>query len=411
MDWVVLMLLVVVAILLYLVFRSAESSERFVRLESLLRTEIAQNREEFGRSSRESRQDLVQSFAQFETQTHKNFALQLQNLEKSVSIQQKLKEETERKLDSIREVLENRLRILQTENERKLEEMRRTVDEKLQSTLEKRLSESFNLVSERLQAVHEGLGEMKTLATGVGDLKKILGNVKTGGMLGEVQLEAILENILAPGQFSRNQKIKLQTRETVEFAIKLPGLQEGEFVFLPIDSKFPIEKYAQLSQSYQTGEKSEIEAAAKTLRVALSKSAKEIAEKYIAPPQTTDFAIMFLPFESLYAEAVREPGFLETLQREYKIIITGPTTLAAILNSLQMGFRTLAIQKRSADVWKVLAQVKKEFDSFGKTLITARKNIDTAGKQIDELVFSHSDKIEKSLRNVELFQNPNPELS
>jgi DNA recombination protein RmuC len=305
-------------------------------------------------------------------------------------------------LDKIRETIENRLKSLQEENTKKLDEMRATVDEKLQTTLEKRLSESFKQVSERLEQVHKGLGEMQTLATGVGDLKRVLSNVKTRGILGEIQLGNILEQILSPDQYARNIVTRKDTRENVEFAIKLPGKDDsGQAVYLPIDSKFPLEDYHALLEAYDTGDANQVNSIAKSLESSIKKFAKDIRDKYIEPPYTTDFGIMFLPVEGLFAEVVRRTNLLETLQREYKIVVTGPTTLAAILNSLQMGFRTLAIEKRSSEVWKILGAVKTEFGRFGEVLKKAQEKITKAGEDIDELVGTRTRKIQSKLKEVE----------
>jgi DNA recombination protein RmuC len=305
------------------------------------------------------------------------------------------------KLEKLRETLNNQLKTLQEENSRKLEEMRNTVDEKLQSTLEKRLSESFKQVSERLELVHKGLGEMQVLANGVGDLKKVLSNVKTRGILGEVQLGNILEQILTKDQFVTNVITRPDCRENVEFAIKLPGREEsGKEVLLPIDSKFPLEDYYSLLEAYDTGESNCIQTAVKSLENTIKKVARDIRDKYIEPPHTTDFGIMFLPVEGLYAEVVRRTDLLEILQRDYKIIITGPTTLAAILHSLQMGFRTLAIEKRSSEVWKVLSAVKTEFGKFNDVLKKAQEKLNKASEDIDNLVGTRSRQIQIKLKNI-----------
>jgi Uncharacterized protein conserved in bacteria len=287
---------------------------------------------------------------------------------------------------------------MQEENSRKLEEMRATVDEKLQKTLEDRISKSFQLVSERLEQVYKGLGEMQNLASGVGDLKKVLSNVKTRGILGEIQLGAILEQMLSPEQYEENIATKKGSSERVEFAIKLPGDEEG-VVYLPVDAKFPADTYTKLVDAYETGNAEEIDQAAKMLERAIKSFAKSIHDKYIEPPQTTDFGIMFLPFEGLYAEAVRR-GMIETLQREYKINIAGPTTMAALLNSLQMGFKTLAIQKHSSEVWNILGAVKTEFDKFGDVLSATQQRINQANAELDKLIGTRTRKIQSKLRNV-----------
>lgn len=308
--------------------------------------------------------------------------------------------ENEQKLENIRQTMEKKIGELTEENAKMLEKMRETVDEKLQSTLDERISKSFQTVGERLEAVYKGLGEMKNLASGVGDLKKVLSNVKTRGILGEVQLAAILYQILSPEQFEENVQVKPHSAERVEFAVKLPGSDETP-VYLPIDSKFPGDRYASLRDAYEDGDKEEIERCWKELEQIIKKSAKDIREKYVEPPYTTDFGIMFLPFEGLYAEVVNH-GMIEVLQREYRISIAGPTTMAALLNSLQMGFRTLAIQKHSSEVWKILGEVKKEFGLFEKGLEDTRKRLRQADEELDKLVGTRSRAIERKLRNVTL---------
>ena len=294
--------------------------------------------------------------------------------------------------------IETRLKSLQEDNNKKLEEMRATVDEKLQKTLESRISESFKLVSERLEQVYKGLGEMQTLAVGVGDLKKVLSNVKTRGILGEIQLGAILEQILSPEQYEMNIATKKNSTNVVEFAIKLPGDDTG-CVYLPIDSKFPADSYTALLDAYDTQNPENIKAAANYLERNIKVFAKSIRDKYVAPPGTTDFAIMFLPFEGLYAEVVKR-GLVEELQEKYKIVIAGPTTMAALLNSLQMGFKTLAIQKRSSEVWKVLGGVKTEFDKFANVLDETKRRLDQANSELDKLVGVRTRQIQRKLNSV-----------
>lgn len=306
--------------------------------------------------------------------------------------------QTEQKLENIRLTIEKRLTSLQEENSKKLDEMRHTVDEKLQKTLEERISKSFNQVSTQLEQVYKGLGEMQNLAIGVGDLKKVLSNVKTRGILGEIQLGAILEQILGPEQYSTNIVTKKGSRNPVEFAVKLPGDENGP-VYLPIDSKFPLEDYNLLNDAYDRGNKVEIELLAKVLESKIKVFAKDIHDKYISVPETTDFGILFLPIEGLYAEVVRR-GMVESLQRDYKIIIAGPTTMAALLNSLQMGFKTLAIQKRSGEVWNILAAVKTEFDSFGDVLASTQNRLEQAHSELDKLVGVRTRKIQSKLRTV-----------
>ena len=308
--------------------------------------------------------------------------------------------QTEQKLESIRTTMEVRLNAMQAVTDRRLGEMRQTVDEKLQKTLEDRLQKSFGLVSQQLELVYKGLGEMRTLAAGVGDLKKVLSNVKTRGILGEVQLGAILEQLLAPGQYAENVATVPGSSERVEFAVKLPGDGDGP-VWLPIDAKFPQDAYAALLAAYDTADKAAVELAAKELDKRVRGFGKDIRDKYLAPGHTTDFGVMFLPVEGLYAEVVRR-GTAERLQREYKIVVAGPTTMAALLNSLQMGFKTLAIQKRSSEVWKVLGSVKAEFDTFGQALAQTQNRLNQASSELENLVGVRTRQIQRKLQQVTL---------
>ena len=308
--------------------------------------------------------------------------------------------QTEQKLESIRNTMEVRLNAMQAVTDRRLGEMRQTVDEKLQKTLEDRLQKSFGLVSQQLELVYKGLGEMRTLAAGVGDLKKVLSNVKTRGILGEVQLGAILEQILSPGQYAENVATVPGSAERVEFAVKLPG-GEGGPVWLPIDAKFPQDAYAALLAAYDAADKAAVEAAAKELDKRVRGFGKDIRDKYLALGHTTDFGVMFLPVEGLYAEVVRR-GTAERLQREYKIVVAGPTTMAALLNSLQMGFKTLAIQKRSSEVWQVLGSVKAEFDTFGQALAQAQNRLNQASSELENLVGVRTRQIQRKLQQVTL---------
>lgn len=286
------------------------------------------------------------------------------------------------RLESLQEKIQERLERISNLNEVKLEEMRRTVDERLQATLERRLGESFRMVGERLEQVQRGLGEMQALAQDVGGLKRALTNVKCRGVLGEAQLGALLEQFLAPAQYAANVKVKPRSLEVVEYAVKLPGIQEGETVWLPIDAKFPIEDYLRLGEACETGDRAAVELAGKALEQRLLSQGRDIRDKYIVPPFTTDFALLFLPFEGLYAEALRRPGLLERLQRECRVTIVGPTTLTAFLNSLQIGFRTLAITKRSSEVWKLLGSVKAEFGRFGEALQALDRKLDEAKSRL-----------------------------
>ena len=313
-----------------------------------------------------------------------------------------LSETNETRLGGLRDTLDSKMKALQESNDRKLDQMRQTVDEKLQSTLEKRLGESFKIVSERLEAVQRGLGEMQNLATGVGDLKRVLTNVKARGTWGEVQLGAILEQLLTPDQYEKNVKVRPSSGELVEFAIRLPGTgsEANTNVWLPIDAKFPQEDYQRLVQASEAADANAVEQSLKALTRAIENSARDISEKYIEPPATTDFAILFLPTEGLYAEALRQPGLLEKLQDTYRVVVAGPTTLSAILNSLRMGFRTLAIEKRSSEVWQVLAAVKTEFGKFGDVLDKVKRQLETASGTIDETGV-RTRAMERKLRDVE----------
>src|SRR5881394_1762616 len=372
-------LLVAVIALLLRRGKAASGAETEVvkRLEMIdrgLRDEFSRNREEAGASAKNQREELTKS------------------------------------LESVRSIVDDRLRRLQEDNAKQIDKMRATVDEKLQGTLEKRLGESFKLVSDRLEQVHQGLGAMRQLASDVGGLQKVLANVKTRGGWGEVQLGNLLEQLLTKDQFSRNVQTRDETAERVDFAIKLPGDENGAPVWLPIDAKFPTEDYQRLLAAQDRGDVDSIEGAMRGLETQLKKSAKEICAKYINPPRTTDFALMFLPTEGLYAEAIRRVGLVEQAQRECRVIFAGPTTLAALLNSLQMGFRTLAIQKSSSEVWSLLAGVKNEFGKFGALLDGVKKKLDQASSQIDD-VARKSRTIEKRLNRVEeLPSNPQPLL-
>lgn len=313
---------------------------------------------------------------------------------------------SEQKLEAIRGTVEKKLSELGEQNAQKLEEMRKTVDEKLQKTLEEKMNQSFKLVSERLEQVYKGLGEMQTLASGVGDLKKVLSNVKTRGILGEIQLGAILKEILSPEQYEENVATVPSSKNVVEFAIKLPS-SNGEYVYLPIDSKFPQDAYSVLQTAYDSGNPEEIKSASKELSARIKQFAKDIHTKYVEVPYTTDFAVMFLPTEGLYAEVVNTPELIDTLQRDYRVNVAGPSTMAALLNSIQMGFKTLAIQKRSQEVWKILSGVKTEFDKFAGVIEAVQQRINQANKELDTLVGTRTRAIQRQLRSVE---NINEEL-
>ncbi len=379
----------VVAAAVVLIFRRRESTGKYFanartveeelvkRLEMIdrgLRDEFSRNREEAGTAAKAQREELTAS------------------------------------LEGVRSIVDLRLKQLQEDNLKQIDKMRATVDEKLQGTLEKRLGESFKLVSDRLEQVHQGLGAMQQLASDVGGLQKVLSNVKMRGGWGEVQLGALLEQVLTPEQFARNVKTREESGENVEYAIKLPGDENGAPVWLPIDAKFPTEDYQRLLAAQDAGDVVAVEDAMKSLETQLKKSAKDICSKYINPPRTTDFALMFLPTEGLYAEAIRRVGLVEQVQRDCRVVFAGPTTLAALLNSLQMGFRTLAIQKRSSEVWNLLAGVKTEFGKFGEALSSVKDKLDQAARRMED-VDVRSRAITKKLRDVEeLPSNPQPLL-
>lgn len=388
-------------------------AESFVRLENQIKDEFSRNRTETARSAKEGREELaaaVNNLAQqLLSRLHDTTMLQKKEFEGMALQLTRLTQSNEERLENLRQTVDARLVALQTDNNAKLEKMRETVDEKLHKTLEARLGESFKLVSERLELVHKGLGEMQTLAVGVGDLKRTLSNVKTRGVLGEYQLGNLLEQLLAPDQYGANVKTKAGSAAIVEFAVRLPGRSDGEgTVWLPLDSKFPVEDYHILQDAQGRGDAAAVEEASKRLAARVRLFAKDIRDKYIDPPGTTDFGIMFLPFEGLYAEVLRHPGLFEVLQREYKVIVTGPTTLSAFLNSLQMGFRTLAIEKRSSEVWELLGAVKTEFGRFGAVLDKTQKKLQEASNVIEQAGV-RSRAIERRLRTVQ--QMPSDEAA
>jgi DNA recombination protein RmuC len=382
--------------------------QRFTILERQLREEGDRNREVFSRNEKDARQELTEALRQYETSTVRHLE-QLRTTSRETARENRdemsgslkaLTISTELRLEQIREVMEKKIRELQQDNNAKLEQMRETVDEKLHKTLEHRLGESFKQVSDRLDQVHQGLGEMQTLASGVGDLKKVLSNVKTRGILGEYQLENLLDQLLTQDQYAKNVATRPESSDRVEFAVKMPGRQDLDAsVWLPIDAKFPTEDYQQLLDAYETGNAAAVDQSQRKLAIRIKSDAKNIRDKYIEPPYTTDFGILFLPFEGLYAEVLRLDLF-EVLQREYKVMIAGPTTISAFLNSLQMGFRTLAIEKRSSEVWRLLGAVKGEFGKFGGILDKTKKKLDEAGRAIDT-AGSRSRVIERRLREVE----------
>ena len=374
------LLLAVMVLLLAIWRRTGKSNKTAEKLDALredMASQLRQNREESGRSVQTSVKTMGEMLLTAQGEANKaNLAA----------------------METIRKSVQEGMHELRAENSRQLEQMRGTVDEKLQKTLDERISQSFKMVNERLEQVYKGLGEMQSLASGVGDLKKVLSNVKTRGVLGEIQLGAILEEILSPDQYIANAVTKPGSKNFVEFAVKMPGNGE-DTVLLPVDAKFPADAYSQLMDAYDSGDPALIEATGKTLETRIRQFAKDIRDKYIDPPHTTDFGIMFLPFEGLYAEVVRR-GMVEPLQRDYHVNVAGPTTMAALLNSLQMGFRTLAIQKRSGEVWKVLGAVKTEFDKFGDVITVAQSRLEQANAELDKLVGVRTRQIQRKLSAV-----------
>lgn len=375
------------------------------RTEKALKEEMAQNREETSNNSKQLREEVGISLKSVGdsliNQMTAIATLQKDQLETFSRQITTLTQTNEQKLDKMRETVEERLRLLQEDNTKKLDQMRETVDEKLHATLERRLGESFKLVSERLDMVHKGLGEMQSLASSVGDLKKVLSNVRARGIFGEIQLGALLEQILTKDQYAQNVVTKKDSSERVEYAIKLPGRDNaGTTVWLPIDAKFPHEDYQRLVEAYEHGDQHLAEEATKQLDNRIKNSAKDIREKYLDPPNTTDFGIMFLPIEGIYAEVLRRPGLCEVLQRDYRVVVTGPMTLSAILNSLQMGFRTLAIEKRSSEVWALLGAVRTEFGKFGSLLEKTQKKLQEASNVIEDAA-RKSRTIERKLKDVQ----------
>lgn len=379
------------------------NSEEIKRLEQSLHTEQSTLRQELTSATQISVKNLGDMIYANQNAYAINQSKSLNQLEERLKT---FSLENEQKLENIRRSVESRLNYIQEDNNRKLEEMRKTVDERLQQSIEEKMNRSFSLVSERLEQVYKGLGEMQNLANGVGDLKKVLTNVKARGTLGEYQLSAILSEILSPEQYEENVATKKGSRNVVEFAVKLPS-DDDKFIYLPIDSKFPGDTYSALRDAIDEGDKVKIDLAAKALIATIKSEAKDIHDKYIDPPYTTEFAIMFLPFEGLYSEVVNR-GLVEILQRDYKVNIAGPSTMAALLNSLQMGFKTLAVQKRSAEVWEILGAVKQEFDKFGDVLEATQQRLDQANKELDKLVGVRTRQIQRKLKDV---QTPTRELS
>lgn len=410
LDIIIIVLLVIAVVMLGIVILNQlkkasdnSNSEEFKRLEQTIRNEQSALRQELTSSTQMSVKNLGDMIASSQN------AYAISQSKSLAQLEERLKTfslTNEQQLDNIRHSVENRLNYIQEDNNKKLEEMRKTVDERLQQSIEEKMNRSFSLVNERLEQVYKGLGEMQSLAVGVGDLKKVISNVKTRGILGEIQLSAILSEILSPEQYEENVATKKGSKNVVEFAVKLPS-DDDKFIYLPIDSKFPGDTYAALRDAIDEGDKIKIDLAAKALITRIKSEAKDIHDKYIDPPYTTEFAIMFLPFEGLYSEAVNR-GLVEILQRDYKVNIAGPSTMAALLNSLQMGFKTLAVQKRSAEVWEILGAVKQEFDKFGDVLEATQQRLDQANKELDKLVGVRTRQIQRKLKDV---QTPAKELS
>lgn len=398
MDWIILILLFLVLLFQFFIWERISEKESvnqtdllrrdiqqgFERIEKNFREDFKLNREESRMVAKENRAELANSMNEFRAA-----------FDRGIASFNALQREKFASLNEQQQLLVNH-------TEKRLEEIRITVEEKLQKTLNERISQSFRLVNEQLENVQKGLGEMQTLAQDVGGLKRVLSNVKMRGNIGEIQLSMLLEQLLAPEQYEANVKTKKGSDALVEFAVKLPGKDDlAQCVYLPIDAKFPKDMYEQLLDAYDTADPQQIETAGKNLETTIRKMAKDISDKYLDPPATTEFGIMFLPFEGIYAEVVRRSALLEDLQRHYRVVVTGPTTLAAILNSLQMGFRTLAIQKYSDEVWKILGAVKKEFESMGGMLEKAKKHLETANGQIDNVLGVRTRAIQRRLKDVD----------
>jgi DNA recombination protein RmuC len=407
-TWVALAACAVCAVLALLLWRRTTlapdpaQSEAWAQLHERLNRLERDMRQEVGESARGARQELSLNLAQFQQTQTEQLGLMQKNLGDTLNTQlQALGEGNARRMAEVRDTLDQQLQQLQKTNAAKLDEMRQTVDEKLQTTLETRLSESFKQVAERLEQVHQGLGHMKTLAQGVGDLQRVLSNVKTRGIFGEVQLEALLEQVLTIEQYGKQVETKPRSNQRVDFAIKLPGRSDdGVTVWLPIDAKFPREDYERLLDAQDRADPIAAEASAKAMESRIRQEAKSIAESYLAPPHTTDFAILFLPVEGLYAEVLRRPGLMDSLQRDYRVTLAGPTTLLAILNSLHMGFRTLALEKQASEVWKVLGAVKTEFDRYGEWVAKVREQVQKAADTLDR-ADTRSKQMRRVLKGVE----------
>lgn len=391
-------------VLLIVLFKGGKSDTESAETLRLLGDMISQNQKNTDEYQSKKFSEIDKNITEKQAQMNKAVVDSLTGMETRFKT---FEQTNEQKLDAMRELISKSLLKMQEDNSKKLEEMRMTVDEKLQKSLEENMTKSFKMVSERLEQVYKGLGEMQTLAQGVGDLKKVLSNVKTRGILGEIQLGAILKEILSPEQYEENVVTVPGSRNPVEFAVKMPS-GEG-FVYLPIDSKFPGDAFYELQSAYEKGDSELIKSAVSTLLTRIKGFAKDIHDKYIEPPYTTDFAIMFLPFEGLYSEVVNQ-GMVELLQNTYKVNIAGPSTMAALLNSIQMGFKTLAIQKRSVEVWNILSSVKTEFDKFGDVLEATQSRLEQANKELDKLVGVRTRAIQRKLKSVELIDSPIDEI-
>lgn len=397
--WVLAVAVIILAAALLYLLLSRKNSSGGIS-EKALTDALYRNNQSLRQEMQKTTQQSISSMGNMLSANQQNFSAS--QTEKLIQLEQRLgtfSADNQQKLEQIRQTVERRLEFIRDENSQKLEQMRATVDEKLQKTLEEKMTRSFSLVTERLEQVYKGLGEMQNLASGVGDLKKVLSNVKTRGILGELQLSAILKEILAPEQYDENVVTVPKSKNPVEFAVKLPA-EDDSFIYLPIDSKFPGDTYTALVDAYEEGDKAKIDEAAKALILRLKSEAKDIHEKYVCPPYTTDFAILFLPFEGLYAEAVNR-GMVEILQRDYKINLAGPSTMAALLNSLQIGFKTLAVQKRSAQVWEVLSSVKGEFDKFASVLENTQQRLEQANSELDKLVGVRTRQIQRKLEKLQ----------
>ena len=414
MEYILFVLSLISTLLVALLFfrkNTSNTSDIETVFKFELQKEFSLNRDELSKNLKENRNEFTQSFERLNETLLKKAKDDREELRRTLKDFETSFSKSVESFNTTQKEKFDQMKLKQEEmiktTELRLERMRETVDEKLHKTLEERLGKSFDSVSKQLLEVQKGLGEMQSIASGVGDLKRVLTNVKTRGVLGEIQLGNILEEIMSRDQYETNVKTKKGSDAIVEFAIKLPGRNVNDSpVFLPIDAKFPQEDYARLQTAYELGDSVAVEQSMKALLLAIKKFAKDIANKYIDPPNTTDFGIMFLPIEGLFAEVIRQPDMITFLQREYKIVITGPTTLAAMLNSLQMGFKTLAIQKRSSEVWNVLASVKKEFNTFGGVLEKAQKKINEANNEIENLVGTRTRMMQSKLKNVEQLELP-----